>query len=318
MWVVLFTCAVYRCVHLEVTSTLSTEGFVRALRRFVSRRGRPSTVYSDNGLNFVGCYNLFQRVDWNEVQRITAVERMEWIFNPPTSAWWGGFWERLVGLTKNLLRRVLVKRVVNMEEFATILCDEESTLNQRPLGYISHSHVEFVPLCPAYFLKAIIPGDLPEADMVDTAKLNDCAKRVRKVRDELRSRFRKEYLAQLKHRAGTKDIAVTPGDVVIVEVEDRKRLDWPLGVVKDVYPGRDGKVRTALVKVKNGEILRPIQRLFLLETSLSKEDGGSVETIVEETPETTMEAMEESSEAVPTSRAGRKLRKPERLILYFI
>jgi hypothetical protein len=244
---------------------------------------------------------------------------MEWIFNPPTAAWWGGFWERLVGLTKNLLRRVLGKCVVTLEEFSTILCDVESTLNQRPLGYITDSAVELVPLCPAYFLKAIIPGALPEADIVDSSAITDCARRVQKVREELRSRFRKEYLAQLKHRAGTKDIGVSPGDLVIVEVDDRKRLDWPLGLVKAVYPGRDGKVRSALVRVKNREILRPIQRLFLLETALSSDAGASCEDNLAEEPEVLTEALEEtpeeSLEVLPTSRAGRKLRKPERLIL---
>lgn len=303
IWVVLFTCAVFRCVHLEVTSTLSTEGFIRAFRRFVDRRGRPSKIYSDNGLNFVGCQNLFSQLDWMEVQRYAAVERIQWIFNPPTAAWWGGFWERLVGLTKKLLRRILGKEVVNMEEFTTILCDVESTLNQRPLGYFGDSKADVEPLCPAYFLKGILPSGLPEADVIDSCALNDCARRVQKLREELRSRFRKEYLGQLKHVAGNKEITVKPGDLVIVEVDDRKRIDWPLGLVKDVYPGRDGKVRTALVKTKKTEVLRPVQRLFLLETAVGEavEDDEPVEDKVE------------GKQGDGVSRYGRKLKKPCRL-----
>ncbi|GBN01385.1 hypothetical protein AVEN_110439-1 [Araneus ventricosus] len=52
-WIVLFTCAVYRAVHLELVSSLSTESFMQALRRFWARRGRGSTLYTDNGTNFV-------------------------------------------------------------------------------------------------------------------------------------------------------------------------------------------------------------------------------------------------------------------------
>ncbi|GFV84026.1 integrase catalytic domain-containing protein [Trichonephila clavipes] len=53
-WIVLFTCAVYRAVHLELVSSLSTESFMQALRRFWARRERGSTLYTDNGTNFVG------------------------------------------------------------------------------------------------------------------------------------------------------------------------------------------------------------------------------------------------------------------------
>ncbi|UYV67961.1 hypothetical protein LAZ67_5002637 [Cordylochernes scorpioides] len=51
MWMVLFTCAVYRAIHLEMVSNLETDSFILALSRFIGRRGRPSTIYSDNGTN---------------------------------------------------------------------------------------------------------------------------------------------------------------------------------------------------------------------------------------------------------------------------
>ncbi|GBM06139.1 hypothetical protein AVEN_265195-1 [Araneus ventricosus] len=56
-WIVLFTCAVYRAIHLEVVTSLSTEAFIQSLRRFIARRGRPTTIYSDNGTNFIGTHN---------------------------------------------------------------------------------------------------------------------------------------------------------------------------------------------------------------------------------------------------------------------
>ena len=47
-WIVLFTCAVYRCVHLELVTELSTEDFLLALTRFMMRKRRPATIYTDN------------------------------------------------------------------------------------------------------------------------------------------------------------------------------------------------------------------------------------------------------------------------------
>ena len=86
-WVVLFTCAIYRAVHLELVTSASTEAFLMALRRFVSRRGRCSVIYCDNGSNFVGASNYLKRLNWNLIQKDGAINSIEWKFNPPTAAW---------------------------------------------------------------------------------------------------------------------------------------------------------------------------------------------------------------------------------------
>ena len=55
----LFTCLTTRAVHIEITSTLDTDSFINALRRFISLRGNPSSVYSDHGSNFHAGEQLF-------------------------------------------------------------------------------------------------------------------------------------------------------------------------------------------------------------------------------------------------------------------
>lgn len=53
-YICLFVCMSTKAVHLELVSELTTECFLAAFNRFVSRRGVPKNVYSDNGLNYVG------------------------------------------------------------------------------------------------------------------------------------------------------------------------------------------------------------------------------------------------------------------------
>lgn len=45
----LFVCFRYKCIHLEVVSELTKDAFILTLKRFISRRGLPKTIYCDNG-----------------------------------------------------------------------------------------------------------------------------------------------------------------------------------------------------------------------------------------------------------------------------
>ncbi|GFX77368.1 integrase catalytic domain-containing protein [Trichonephila clavipes] len=136
VWIV-YTCAIYRALHLELVSSLSTDAFLLSFRRFVARRGRPRIIYSDNGTNFRGAYNELVDIDWTEVSRYAEIQRIKWKFMPPTAASWRGFWERLVRTVKELLRRTLGMAIFTEEELLTILCECEKVVNPRPLTYLS-------------------------------------------------------------------------------------------------------------------------------------------------------------------------------------
>ena len=48
----LFTCGVKRAVHLDLVGDKSASTFLRCFRKFVSRRGAPSLMISDNAKTF--------------------------------------------------------------------------------------------------------------------------------------------------------------------------------------------------------------------------------------------------------------------------
>ncbi|UYV65880.1 hypothetical protein LAZ67_3005787 [Cordylochernes scorpioides] len=155
-------------IGVDLAGPLTETGFLGTFRRFVARRGRPSIVYSDNGLNFVGCNNLFKKVNWNDVLRYATVQRIKWNFNPPTAAFWGGWWERLVGLMKQLIQKVLGDKTVAYEELQTVICEVESSMNSRPLTAISEES-GLVPITPAKFMcENASCLFVPEEDIVDS------------------------------------------------------------------------------------------------------------------------------------------------------
>lgn len=55
LYIAVFSCAMTWAVHLELTSDMTVHSFLLAIRRFVSRRGIQSNLYSSNAKTFHSC-----------------------------------------------------------------------------------------------------------------------------------------------------------------------------------------------------------------------------------------------------------------------
>jgi hypothetical protein len=318
VWIVLFTCGVYRCVHLEIVESLSTEDFLLSFSRFCSRRRRPATVYTDNGTNFIGAENLFEKIDWEEVKKKTRQLRIDWKFNPPAAPWWGGWWERLVRSVKDLLKRMLGFSKVSYVQLETCLCEVESTINHRPLTFVTEDAEDLIPITPAMFIHNLPASEIPETRVVTVEALDGKKKKLEKLLQELRERFRKEYLGilvQKRSKEQTKEFQL--GECVLIGRKGVKRILWPMGRIVELMPGRDGINRVARLKVKNGFLVRPLQRLYPLEFSLqgstppiplTKEKRKKFVPIQEEEDD---ESYSTEAEEIKVTRSGRVVRKPK-------
>lgn len=111
-------------------------------------------IYTDNGTNFVGARNLLHKIDWDKIRRFSSVQKIEWRLNPPSAAWWDGWWERLVRIVKDLIKRTLKKACLSYEEMSTILCDCEAIVNSRPLTYLVEDPTQLKPLTNDVFARS--------------------------------------------------------------------------------------------------------------------------------------------------------------------
>ncbi|XP_046968281.1 uncharacterized protein LOC124535923 [Vanessa cardui] len=175
-YICVFICMVTRAVHLEAVSNLSTEGFIAAFRRFVSRRCYCKDLYSDNGTNFVGAdkelREMFNKAvsDFSkEIKTLLANEGTTWHYIPPQAPNFGGLWEACVRSTKYHLKRVIGDTTLTYEELSTLLTQIEACLNSRPLCPLSDSDV--LPLTPGHFLIGEPLITIPDEDYSKVAIL---------------------------------------------------------------------------------------------------------------------------------------------------
>ena len=136
-WGFLFTCLTTRAVYVEIVTSMDTSSCIMGVEQFVSRRGTPAMIWSDNGTNFIGAAKeLRESVEkWSIVYNAAelAHKGINWKFNPPSAPHHGGIRERLVRSFKRVLYTILGTRRLTDEVLHTTFCLEENALNLRPL-----------------------------------------------------------------------------------------------------------------------------------------------------------------------------------------
>lgn len=279
-YIALFTCATSRAVHLELVLDLTTKSFIAAFRRFISRRGAPSIMYSDNALTFKKASRDIANV-WNvirsrETQDFTATHRIRWRFIVERAAWWGGIWERMVRTVKGCLKRVIGRQRLTADEMVTLLHEVEAVVNSRPLTFIHSDPEEPSALTPGHLLIGRNLTALPEVRVAASPhhqKASDVNKRWiyrQRLADMFWRRWRKEYLLELRsaHQSKPdKTSIVSKGDIVIVHEDKLPRHLWTLARITELYRGRDGHVRSCELRLPSGRVIRrPVQLVYPLET----------------------------------------------------
>ncbi|GFV79188.1 integrase catalytic domain-containing protein [Trichonephila clavipes] len=136
-------CFSTKAIHLELLSDLTSDALIATLKRFTSRRGKCSKIYTDNATNFVGAncilkkfHKLINFPDENLAKYFVS-ENIDWKFIPPKSPHFGGLWE------------------------------VEGILNSRPLTPLSSDADNFDVLTPGHFLIGRPITSIPEPNLID-------------------------------------------------------------------------------------------------------------------------------------------------------
>ncbi|XP_067211625.1 uncharacterized protein [Linepithema humile] len=259
-----------KAVHLEVVSDLTSDGFLAALKRFISRRGIPAHIYSDNGTNFIGAnnhlkelYALFNSDEHkNRISLFSLEHRITWHFIPPIAPHHGGLWESTVKLFKHHFKRVIGELLFTFEELNTFTIEVEGILNSRPISSISSDPNDPLVLTPAHCLIGRPMNNMPESDFTSVpANRLSTWEHITKVRQDFWSRWSLEYLNEMQiRRKWIKDgDKIDIGMIVLVKEKGLPCMQWALGTVTEIHPGTDGVVRTVTIKTLTGELKRSVK-----------------------------------------------------------
>ena len=294
VYICLFTCATSRAIHLEVVTDLTEETFIQAFRRFASRKSLPRRMISDNASTYLSAANeLKQLFQSPSLKQEFANRGVEWEFIPKRAPWYGGFWERLIGMTKTVIKKVLGRARINLIALQTLVTEVEAVLNDRPLTYVTSEVTDVEPLTPAHLMYGrkitSLPYPLLEGDEIedpDFMNKSEMTKRMKMQALKLQhfeSRWKREYLTYLRefHKStGNNDQSVRVGDVVLVQ-SDNSRVQWRMAVIESLIKGSDGLVRAVNIRTSNGRTNRPITKLYPLEITATtkKADPSAVKTI---------------------------------------
>jgi hypothetical protein len=279
-FVLVFTCLQVRAVHFEPTENQTTDSVINALTRFISIRGRPSIIVSDNQTSFKSASkelkDFYQFVTDNQKEIENSINHrnekpIEWTFIPPRAPHFGGAWEIMVKAMKRALHAISKDQPMLEDDFRTFLCRAMDMINYRPLvkHYSSESDVILTPndflmgRCQTgiwtVWSKAI-PADIPQT------RLGQRWRQLEVLSNSLWHRFLTEILPELAPRQKWKREFnnLEKGTLVLIIEPNIPRNVWKLGVVEEVEYGRDNFARSATIRTETGTYNRPITKLIPL------------------------------------------------------
>nr|CAI5845597.1 unnamed protein product [Callosobruchus analis] len=270
-YVCLFICFSTKAVHIELVTDLSTESFILTLRRFVSRRGRPRQIWSDNGGNFVGANSELKELghflskNKKSLCESLVNEEIHWQFIPAHSPHFGGLWEAGIKSVKYHLKRVIGEQHLIFEELYTLLVQIESVLNSRPISPLSTNPNDLFPLTPAHFLLGRTASEIPDPDVlhIKPSKLSQF-QRIQSIKQQFWKRWSLEYVSELQLRKRwtvNDNRKLEPGILVLIKQDNLPPMKWKLGRVLSVSSDVDGVPRVARLKTDSGEIQRAFSKL---------------------------------------------------------
>ena len=137
----MYICLCSRATHIGTTNCMTTDSFIRALRRLISRRRNIRIIRSNIGSNFVGASTELKRT-FSEIEKkkingfLTKLgwQCLIWRYSPPNVNNMGGVWERQIRSARSIFV-ALQKHGESLldESLRTVLVEIKGIISSKPI-----------------------------------------------------------------------------------------------------------------------------------------------------------------------------------------
>ena len=206
----------------------------------------------------------------------------------------------MVKMVKQALKKTLGRSTLSYDEMNTVLVEVERVINSRPITsiYDDREAISYA-LTPSHLINGRSISTIPSSQHYDVISTNQTLTRRsrhhRRLLQQFLQRWKRDYLLSLRENHKVKsrhdkkpDISV--GDIVILKNDSTSRNFWKLAKIEELLPGRDGTIRSAVVKVANDTrkpvlLKRVVQQLIPIE--VRSDEATIMDECEEEKNETT-------------------------------
>ena len=91
--------------------------------RLVAKRSTPKVLICDNASTFISADKTLKEIYYPGVREYHGNSNINWKFIFKRAPWTGGIYERVIGLTKQALRKVLGSYLVSINELRTSIVE---------------------------------------------------------------------------------------------------------------------------------------------------------------------------------------------------
>lgn len=161
---------------------------------------------------------------------------------------------------RKVLRALIKEQVLGDEGLFTLMCEVKAIVNDRPITKISGGARDLEPLKP----NAVPLRIFSKHDCYNKRRW----RQIQYLADVFWRRWVREYLPSLQERQKwyKKQRNFAVDDIVLVHDDKKPRNSWPLGRILEVFANsRDGLVRSVKLRTSTSELVRPINKIVLLE-----------------------------------------------------
>ena len=280
IWIALFTCMVSRAIHIETVPDLTADTFMKALQAMAWNKGTPKALMSDNATCFTKAdKDLKELHSEKQLQDDLAIKGIDWIFISARAPWFGAIYERLIGVLKKELVKLIGHALLTYLELNLCLSQIQGVINSRPLAQVGADQV----ISPMNILTGRSDNNEDILNVLDTKEILKDAVDIRADLPALYQQthqrlsifwrtFQQQYLNSIRFtndiaNRNSKSLSPKVGDLVIIHSHD-PRLMWRKAIILENIPSEDGQVRRCRIKTSTGQTTRAVKHLYPLEINV--------------------------------------------------